>query len=173
MAGSNLSKTSHKAEEAARVAAAKRQIEEDRQLVADRIERERIGRDARAAAEAQAELARKAKEAADEAEESRKRERLEAPCLAPQTRAHPQAAVNMPTGRTLGGSAAVGATATAVGMSVDPELEDAAMEGVARGPDEEDDEMEAYAPEPEDSDVDSDEGYWNQHRWGGGQKLGE
>lgn len=41
---SNISKTAHKAEEAARVAAAKRQIEEDRELVRDRTERERMGR---------------------------------------------------------------------------------------------------------------------------------
>jgi len=61
---SNVSKTAHKAEEAARVAAAKRQIEDDREAVRERAERERVAREARAAAQQQQELDKMAKEAA-------------------------------------------------------------------------------------------------------------
>jgi hypothetical protein len=53
----NASKQNYKADEAARVAAAKRQIHEDRELVRDRTERERIGREARVAVELEAEAA--------------------------------------------------------------------------------------------------------------------
>jgi hypothetical protein len=51
----NVSKSAHKAVEAARVAAAKQQIEDDREVVRQRAERERIGREARALAAKQAE----------------------------------------------------------------------------------------------------------------------
>jgi membrane protein involved in colicin uptake len=147
VAGTTLSKSSHKAEEAARVAAAKRQIEDDRNAVKDRVERERVGRDARAAAEAQAERERVAREAKEAEEERARAARREArgPTEGGRT-THPAMPPNM----------TVGATATA---TVQPQ------EG-------RDDEFEHEYPEDED-DVDSDEGYWNQHRWGQGNKLGQ
>ncbi|CAK9782704.1 hypothetical protein CC85DRAFT_285581 [Cutaneotrichosporon oleaginosum] len=138
VAGTNLSKTSHKAEEAARIAAAKRQIEDDRNAVKDRVERERVARDARAAAAAQAEHERKVQEEAEEAEERARAARHEARGPTSGGRqTHPQTAPNMTVAPTA-----------------------------ARDDDDE------FQPEyPEDSDVDEDEGYWNQHRWGQGQKL--
>lgn len=173
MAGTNLSKTSHKAEEAARVALAKRQIEEDRALVADRVNRERIGRDARLVAEAQAEAARRAKEAAEEEEEARKRERREARERAGggrQTKDHPQAAVNMSIPAGGGAAAGVGAVAGATSagsMTVDD------LVNPNRPADEAEEFEHEYAEDDGEEEVDSDEGYWNQHRWGHGSKLGE
>ncbi len=151
MAGTTLSKSSHKAEEAARVAAAKRQIEDDRNAVKDRVERERVGRDARAAAEAQAERERLAREEKEAAEERARAARREDRATEGGRTTHPAMPPNM----------TVAATATA---TVPPQPQEGR-----------DDEFEhEYAPEDEDrDDVDSDEGYWNQHRWGQGNKLGQ
>ncbi|GMK57839.1 hypothetical protein CspeluHIS016_0406730 [Cutaneotrichosporon spelunceum] len=94
-AGTNLSKTSHKAEEAARVAAAKLQIEDDRNDVRERVERERIGRDARAAAAANAEVESHILDEQEEAEERARAARREARHTAGGRATHPHTAPNM------------------------------------------------------------------------------
>ncbi|BEI86521.1 hypothetical protein CcaverHIS002_0608080 [Cutaneotrichosporon cavernicola] len=134
--GSNLSKTSHKAEEAARIAAAKRQIEDDRNVVRERVERERVVRDVRAEAEAKAEHERKVQEEREEAEERAKAARREAR----------------------------GAGARATHPHTAPNMTFAAAHG-------EDEEFQHEYPSSDGED--SDEGYWNQRRWGQGNKLGK
>lgn len=162
--GTQTSSVNAKAEEERRVAAAKRQIEADRQLVKDRVERERIAREAREAARARAESE-------------------------PQPQEEPQFHVRGP-GRKLDASApSEGVASPQASTRVSREAEDVGPEDDADmiPSDQEDDQEEGDEDEGEETDEEEREfrrqdienrmGMFgmasNAHHWGGGQKLGD
>lgn len=158
MNGTTTSTTNAKAEEERRVAAAKRQIEADREIVRQRVERERIVREAREAARRQAEAE-------------------------PQPEEEPQFYVRG-KGRTLDGPEVEGEgvqqsqgaqqTHPSVGPSDDADMMPSDEDDEDGGDGEETDEEER---EFRRRDTENRMGMFgmasNAHHWGGGQKLGE